>query len=84
MKYVYIIRSEVIHNCLYVGVSSNPDKRLMEHNESKCSHTSKYKPWKLIYIEGFEFGKYAFSRETQIKKWSRGKKELLVRGVIGK
>lgn len=84
MKYVYIIKSEIDKNQLYVGLSKDPFKRVDDHNQSKCKHTCKFKPWKLVYLEGFEFDEYAVSREVQIKKWSRGKKELLISGGIGR
>ncbi|OAQ38555.1 endonuclease [Pedobacter psychrophilus] len=48
--YVYALISEK-DNRIYVGFSSNLDKRLKEHNSGKTKSTKGYRPWKLIYNE---------------------------------
>ena len=80
MRYVYILRSVKWPEKLYVGVTLNPNRRLVEHNQSKCTSTRKFKPWKVVFLEKFEDEKAAFQRERQIKKWSRVKKEVLIAG----
>ncbi|MBR8534247.1 GIY-YIG nuclease family protein [Carboxylicivirga sediminis] len=46
--YIYILYSKVADK-YYVGYSSNPQKRLKEHNsyENKSKFTAKYQPWNL-------------------------------------
>jgi predicted GIY-YIG superfamily endonuclease len=80
MTYVYILRSLTSQNQLYVGVSDNLPQRLNDHNQGKCRHTYKFKPWRLIYTEEFVLRADAFKREQQLKCWSRGKKEALIAG----
>lgn len=80
MTYVYILRSVASQDQLYVGVSDDPPQRLNDHNQGKCRHTSKFRPWRLVYTEDFVQRTDAFSREQQLKRWSRGKKEALVAG----
>lgn len=80
MTYVYILRSKVLRDQLYVGVSDDPLERLNDHNQGKCRHTSKFRPWRIVYTEEFVQRTDAFSREQQLKRWSRGKKEALVAG----
>ncbi len=51
MKYfVYILRSER-NNQLYIGISANPQRRLIEHNSGYTKSTKAYKPYKLIHSE---------------------------------
>ena len=80
MRYVYILRSTRSPKRLYVGVSSSPERRVIEHNQSKCDSTKRFRPWEIVYLEQFENKMAAFQREKQIKKWSRGKKEALIAG----
>jgi predicted GIY-YIG superfamily endonuclease len=47
MYYVYLIESLSAARDRYVGITSNLEQRLREHNAGKSSHTSKFKPWKL-------------------------------------
>jgi predicted GIY-YIG superfamily endonuclease len=65
MQYVYLIQSIPFPDQRYVGTTSDPEKRLTAHNDGRSSHTSKYKPWKLITYIAFlnhdkakEFEKY--------------------------
>jgi putative endonuclease len=49
--YVYLIDSLSAGRERYVGIASNLEQRLREHNAGKSSHTSKFKPWKLtVYV----------------------------------
>jgi putative endonuclease len=46
--YVYILFSER-GDKFYVGHSSDPERRLIEHNTSpELKYTSKFRPWKLL------------------------------------
>ncbi len=47
MQYVYILRSLNEPDRHYVGVTTDPNRRLDEHNSGKSIHTNKFKPWKL-------------------------------------
>ena len=48
MYYVYLIESLSAAGERYVGITTNLEQRLREHDAGKSSHTSKFKPWKLI------------------------------------
>ena len=65
---------------LYVGVTSDLCKRVLEHKNGKYynSFTSKYNLHKLVYYEGFHNIEEAIRREKQIKGGSRIKKEKLI------
>ncbi len=80
MIYVYILRTS--SNTLYIGQTNNLEKRLKEH-QSKSNKSAKYVRYfnfvKLVYSEKYNTRKEAMQREAQLKKWSKSKKEALVR-----
>ena len=67
---------------LYVGVTSNLDKRLIQHNEGIHSESYTYsrRPVTLVYHTYFTNFQLAFDWETRIKKWSKAKKQALIDG----
>ncbi len=78
--YLYVVTNPA-KTVLYVGVTNDLHRRLKEHYEnrgSKKSFAGKYYCHKLIFYEGYESAYDAITREKQIKKWSRIKKEHLI------
>ena len=64
---------------LYIGVTSNIQRRVWEHKEKIIEgFTKKYNINKLIYYELIEDMPTAIAREKQLKNWSRKKKINLV------
>lgn len=49
--YLYILKS--LDNNNYIGISSNPEKRLIQHNSGKTQSTKSRRPFVLIYKEKF-------------------------------
>ena len=76
--YVYVL--ECSDDSFYVGMTSDIDKRLIEHMDSKDpeSYTAKRLPVRLLYYCMFSDPYVAMEKETQIKKWSRAKKLALI------
>ena len=64
--YVYAIKSEK-DGRIYVGISSNVDRRLEEHNRGKTRSTKGYLPWFLIYMESADDRIAARRREKYLK-----------------
>lgn len=64
MYYVYLIETLSAARERYVGITMTVEQRLREHNAGRSSHTSKFKPWKLItYVALTDRGKAeAFER----------------------
>jgi putative endonuclease len=62
--WVYAIRSKV-DGRIYVGLSRNPDKRVVEHNNGETFSTKPYRPWVLIYK------RYIGTRENARKEEKR-------------
>jgi putative endonuclease len=48
---------------IYVGFSSNLEKRIIEHNSGKTKSTKGYLPWKLLYFE--EVSNRALARQKE-------------------
>jgi putative endonuclease len=64
----------------YTGSTTDLQKRLEEHqNGEGANFTRKNLPVKLVYYEEYARIDDAFYREKQVQKWSRKKKEALIR-----
>ncbi len=64
---------------LYIGVTNNLPRRLYEHRNGLVDgFTKKYNVHKLVYYEYTNDVYSAISREKQLKKWTRAKKNALV------
>ena len=67
----------------YVGHCSDVPNRVQEHNNGEGSkHTRERLPVALVYSEPHPTQTDAIQREKQIKRWSRAKKEALIRGDL--
>jgi putative endonuclease len=66
MHLLYILLNEK-KNKTYVGITSNLFRRIKEHNEGKLFYTSKFGPWKIIYVECFKERGAARLREKYFK-----------------
>ncbi|MCG1037589.1 GIY-YIG nuclease family protein [Polaribacter sp. DS7-9] len=79
--YVYIITNKN-RTTLYIGVTNNLGRRLIEHktNIEKGVKTfaSKYKVKHLVYYQKFEWIQLAIAREKELKGWRREKKMNLI------
>ncbi len=65
---------------LYIGVTSNLNKRVYEHKSGKIKgFTFKYKLFKLLYFEFYPKMGEAIAREKQIKNWHREWKLKLIK-----
>ena len=70
--YVYIITNKN-KTTLYIDVTSNLPKRILEHrdHEFQYSFSDKYNLEYCIYFEHHQTIELAIAREKQLKKWSR-------------
>lgn len=83
MRYVYILQCS--DNSYYIGYTTDLEQRLKEHNEGSGGHSTRIKrPVRLVYHEIFADKHTALKREIQLKRWSRAKKEALIRGDLDK
>jgi len=70
MKYVYILRSIAHPSERYFGITSDLPKRLFDHNNGKCKHTSKFMPWRVETYLGFSDEAKAVAFERYLKSGS--------------
>lgn len=79
-SYVYILKCS--DGTYYTGVTSNIDKRIEEHSNGlhSKSYTFSRRPVELVYYAKFTDINIAILKEKQIKKWSKAKKEVLIKG----
>ena len=75
---VYILASKR-NGTLYIGVTSNLQKRAWEHkNDVIEGFTKQYRVHLLVYYELHDDMVSAITREKQIKKWNRAWKLELI------
>ncbi len=75
---VYIITNKK-HETLYIGVSSQLQKRIWLHKQKQCDgFAKKYNLTRLVYYECHGSMMSAITREKQIKKWNRAWKIELI------
>jgi putative endonuclease len=79
--FVYILTNKN-KTTLYIGLTNDLVRRLKEHTDEIGSvFTKTYQLKHLIYFEKFEDASMAISREKQIKRWSRFKKNALINSI---
>ena len=78
--YVYILTNR--SGTLYIGVTSDLERRMYEHRHKLVKgFTSRYNIDRLVYIESTSDVDAAITREKQLKKWSRSKKIALIQST---
>ena len=74
MHTAYVLKS-LKDNNLYIGCTSNINKRLFDHNNGKVKSTKSRIPFGLIYKEDY-LDKYSAFNKERYYKTAKGKKEL--------
>ena len=70
-SFIYIMASKR-NGTLYIGVTSNLEKRVFEHkNKIIPGFTEKYEVGILVYYETFSNIEIAILREKRLKEWKR-------------
>jgi putative endonuclease len=79
MFYCVYILASAYHGTLYIGVTSDLRRRVIEHKEGLIpGFTQRYGVDILVYYEEFTDIRYAIEREKQLKKWNRKWKIKLI------
>ena len=69
-RFVYILQSiRAVHE-YYVGVTSDPERRLAWHNAGLCRYTSRHHPWKKLVVVEFDTEEPALAFERYLKTGS--------------
>ena len=75
--YVYVL--ECSDGSLYTGLTTDPERRVREHNSGKASKYTRSKlPVKLVYCETVDDKSQALKREYAIKQLPRNEKLELI------
>ncbi len=71
--YTVYILTNMRRGTLYVGMTNNLQRRIMEHRRCNVvgGFTNKYKLKRLVYVETFERAYVAITREKRLKSWNR-------------
>ncbi|NJM49496.1 MAG: GIY-YIG nuclease family protein [Sphingomonadales bacterium] len=69
-NYVYILQSNSHPDEFYTGLCENLEKRLADHNQGKSAHTSKHRPWRIVFHAWFEDPERAVAFEKYLKSGS--------------
>ena len=76
--FVYILASRR-NGTLYVGVTSNLGRRMMEHRDGILpGFTDRYGVKHLVHVEPYATAEEAITREKRLKKWNRDWKIRLI------
>jgi putative endonuclease len=82
MSMVYFLRLE--SGIIYIGASTDFLQRLDDHRSGQaCRTTYLDRPAAVLRVEIHATFTEARTREAQLIRWSRSKKEALVRGDLG-
>jgi predicted GIY-YIG superfamily endonuclease len=77
-QFVYILHCS--DSSYYVGITEDVSARLARHRAGKgCLYTRLHRPFTLVHQEGPYPIAQAMFRERQLKRWSKAKKEALIR-----
>ncbi|MBL0330303.1 MAG: GIY-YIG nuclease family protein [Bacteroidetes bacterium] len=81
MKTMYVYILECSDKTYSVGVTNNLEQRLQQHNSGihPESYTFSRRPVELKFYELFNDPISAIAFEKKIKKWSKSKKEALIK-----
>jgi putative endonuclease len=75
--YVYIMAS--ISRVLYVGVTNDLRRRVLEHKAGQAEgFTKRYNVNRLVHLEVIGDVRAALEREKELKRWRRSKKIALI------
>lgn len=76
--YVYMVQS-ISRRALYIGMTSNISRRIFQHKTHRFDgFTDDCNATRLVYFECYSEVSAAITREKQLKRWRREKKEWLI------
>ena len=79
MAHMYILRCS--DGSYYVGSTRDLERRLRQHQAGDGAEcTRRRRPVDLVYACAFAEVREAFAAEKKVQRWSRAKREALIRG----
>lgn len=83
-NYYFYISTNPRRTTLYIGVTNNLGRRLIEHFDNSGNSKTfagRYYCYNLVYWEKFDDVVDAIHREKEVKAWNRDKKITLIKSV---
>ncbi|MCP4762590.1 MAG: GIY-YIG nuclease family protein [archaeon] len=86
-QYIYILKcNRNGESTFYTGMTNNPKRRYNEHKRCRCKYTKRFNGnVYMVYLEVLEHrdkktvNSMAWKREKQVKKYSKKKKNQIIR-----
>ena len=69
-RFVYILNSTSDPSRYYTGLTSNVRDRIAAHNDGRCSHTARARPWRVVVVLAFAEEERAIQFERYLKSGS--------------
>ena len=69
-RFVYLLRSLSTPDEVYIGLTSDVERRLHAHNSGCSPHTAKYRPWRMLVTIEFPDQPRAVAFEKYLKSGS--------------
>ena len=69
MHYVYLLKAIGRNDRIYIGQTSDLERRLEQHNNNLNSSTAHKGPWEIVYFEAYKNPKDALEREKMLKQY---------------
>ena len=69
-RFVYVLKNGDATPHFYSGLTSDPVRRLDDHNDGRCPHTGRYRPWQLHVVIEFPDEQRAIRFERYLKSGS--------------
>ncbi len=69
-RFVYILKSTAAGTHFYVGLTSDVAARVASHNDGRCPHTARRRPWDLHVVMEFKHQSTAVRFERYLKSGS--------------
>ena len=66
-QFVYVLKNSESPPKYYTGLTSDPQRRLAEHNQGSSIHTTKHGPWSVDVIIKFSDERRAIAFERYLK-----------------
>lgn len=65
MYTIYVLQNS--DGKLYIGQTSDLNRRIQEHNITGTGYTSKYRPWRLLWSKDFSIREEVVQQEKYLK-----------------
>ena len=69
-RFVYVLRNSGRNQHFYVGLTADVYRRFADHNDGRCPHTARHRPWEVHVVIEFPDEPRAIRFERYLKSGS--------------